>query len=135
MPMMQTGCVTKNPDYSATSAVVPGAPVIPAYIPDLTKLSNAIATAQSINGATAAINPYSGLVGTGLTWTLGIATAISTIVAGYKSKQATAHATAADSLAQTIVATGKPAVDKALSQAADNGALLVAAHINNNTTV
>ncbi len=125
-----TACAVPNPQYISPVAT----PSTPQYIPyDLTTVSNAVAIAKQIDAVSAPVNPYAGLINTGLDWALGIAATVAGAIAAYKNKQNNTNVAAADTLAATVVKAGPAIVASALTQAAKDGSTAVQTHIQNNS--
>lgn len=122
-----SGCVSRSPLAGQTNPAT-GAP-FPAYVPDTSAISNVVAKLQSVNAATATLDPYSPLVGSGLNIVLGLATVLSGGLAWVKNKAAGTATAANVTMAQGIVKAGAaPAV---LAHASNFPSFVtVAQHIN-----
>lgn len=124
------GCVSKSPLAGQTNPAT-GQP-FPTYVADTSGPSNTIAKLQAINSATASVDPYSPIVGSGLNLALGGITLVSGLVAWIKNKQAGAATAATATMAQGVVAAGAQA--KVLDVASSTPEFAtVATHINNAT--
>lgn len=126
------GCVTKKPVPQGPTNPT-GSTNITQYVPD-TRVPNVISTIQGYVATAGQFvpAPYQPAV-TATNAILGGISAALLAVSGLLANSRNKHAAAADSMAQSLVAQGQPAVTAALQTAGANGVIsTVATHIDNN---
>lgn len=96
------GCVTKNPNYNPAQPTTPVSRNNPQYIPDTNSIAKYSTIATGTNQLTAPVDPYAGLIQTGIEAGAGLVTALSLLFANKKNTQANTANAAAQHLATVL---------------------------------
>lgn len=96
------GCVTRNPNYNPAQPITPVSGNNPQYIPDTNSIAKYSTIATGTNQVTAPVDPYAGLIQTGIEAGAGLITALSLLFANKKNNQANTATAAAQHLATVL---------------------------------